>query len=204
MMMKFFQALHVHVTDATYKLLERKTYDVQERPKMTINGSVSIATYFILNKKDRTGKSQPRPFHAVLEQMKKQETEEAKLKQSSSLKGGNILTPPPPMTPVATSPPPPKENGYGEHIPPPPASVSAPQNTDYSSSTPTPIEIPVPMKTIRHDESSSGFNQNSTMRAKMSNEHPMHPGDAMSDPYDPNKAYERQLQLQRSRACTLL
>ena len=170
---------------------------------MTINGSVSIATYFILSKKDRTGKAQARPFHAVLEGMKKQETEEAKLKQSSSLKGGNILTPPLPTTSAATSPPPSKENGFAEHIPPPVTPASVPQNVGYGT-PPAPIEIPVPMKNVRHDESSSGFTQNSMMRTKMSNEHPMHPAETMSDPYDPNKAYERQLQLQRSRACVLL
>ena len=175
---------------------------------MNINGTTSIATYFILSKKDRTGKAQVRPFHAILDAMKKQETEEAKLKQSSSLKGAYALTPPPPMTPIPSTPPP-RENGYAEHIPTPmaaaPVAAPVPQNPVYQAPPPAPIEIPVPMKAARQDEFSSGYAQQSMMRGKMPNEYPMHhQPDMMNDPYDPNKAYERQLQLQRSRACVLL
>ena len=86
------QALHIHVTGATYQLLERKLYEVQERSKMTINDTSSIVTYFILNKKDRYGKFQPRPFHPILQEIKRKETEEAKLKQSNSLMDTNILS----------------------------------------------------------------------------------------------------------------
>lgn len=50
------------------------------------NGSTIINTYFVLNKKDRFGNSTKRPFHHVLEQLKKQDLEEAKLRQSSRLK----------------------------------------------------------------------------------------------------------------------
>ncbi|CAF3149719.1 unnamed protein product [Rotaria socialis] len=82
------KALHIHVTEATYQLLERKIYDVQERPKLAINGGLTVPTYFILNKKDRSGKVIQRPFQSILSQMKREETEEAKLKQTNSLKGG--------------------------------------------------------------------------------------------------------------------
>ena len=85
--------LHFHVTDATYKLLDRKSYEVQERPKVTINASTSIPAYFILNKKDRSGKALVRPFVAVLEEMKRKETEDAKLKQSNSLRAANVQNP---------------------------------------------------------------------------------------------------------------
>ncbi|CAF4317000.1 unnamed protein product, partial [Adineta steineri] len=84
------KALHVHVSDSTYKLLDRKLYDVQERPKMAVNTNTSIGTYFVLNKKDRSGKALTRPFQAVLESLKKQDTEDAKKKQTNVLKGGNV------------------------------------------------------------------------------------------------------------------
>lgn len=67
-------------------MLDRKSYEIQERPKMAINGNLSISTYFVLNKRDRTGKPVQRPFQAVLEEVKRQETEKAKMKQSSNLK----------------------------------------------------------------------------------------------------------------------
>ena len=58
---------------------------------MTINGTISMSTYFVLNKKDRSGNILSRPYKHVLEEMKRQETEEAKLKQTTMLKGGNLL-----------------------------------------------------------------------------------------------------------------
>ena len=39
---------------------------------MPISGNITIATYFILNKKDRAGKTLSRPFQAVLDEMKRQ------------------------------------------------------------------------------------------------------------------------------------
>jgi len=45
-----------------------------------------LNTYFVLNKKDRSGITQSRPFQTVLAEMKRQEIEEAKLKQSANLK----------------------------------------------------------------------------------------------------------------------
>lgn len=81
--------MHIHVTETTHKLLDRKIYETQERPKMMSNGSPPLTTYFILNKRDRSGKLQSRPFQQVLEQLKQQEMEEAKTKQSQFLKNGH-------------------------------------------------------------------------------------------------------------------
>lgn len=189
---------------------------------MTINGTTTIATYFILNKKDRAGKGQVRPFHAVLEAMKKQETEEAKLKQSSSLKAGiqNLPPPPPPTTAAHT----PRENGMVEsfapppavHHPPPPPAVHHPPPQAYQPPAPVPapvhrnearympaeMEIPVPVKASRYEETSAGYGQNSMMKNKYPDEYQMRGSEMMNDQYGSAKSYDRQLQ--RSRACDLL
>ncbi len=57
---------------------------------MTINGSTPITTYFVLNKKDRSGKTQSRLFNDVLEEMKRQESEGTKSKQPTNLKGEDV------------------------------------------------------------------------------------------------------------------
>ena len=128
------KALHIHVTDSTFKLLERKSYEVQERPKMTINGNVSITTYFILNKKDRAGKVIPRPFQTVLEEMKREDTEKAKMKQTSSLKGTNAGAPA-----AATV----KENG--SHLAPP--TLVVPQVPPVPMSEP-PVATVAPLPSV--------------------------------------------------------
>ena len=186
--------MHIHVTDTTYKLLDRKTYEVQERPKMTINGTMSITTYFILNKKDRTGKGQIRPFHSVLENMKKQETEEAKLKQSSSLKAGAIQN----------SPVPPKENGIlqpSSPLAPAPVPAPMPQQEVYRMN-PESIEIPVPVKTVRHEDVPSGYAQQSMSKNRIPDEHHMRAPEMMSGSYESSRYYDRESQ--RSRACEIL
>ena len=78
--------MHIHISDTTYKLLDRKLYEIQERPRMALNGSMAMNTYFVLNKKDRSGTIQLRPFEIVLKEMRKEEIEEAKLKQRNNLK----------------------------------------------------------------------------------------------------------------------
>lgn len=166
---------------------------------MTVNGNVTIATYFILNKKDRGGKVIPRPFQAVLDQMKRQDTEDAKIKQSSSLKGTNM---PSPLPPAAA---PPKENGYVQQPPPEPAPISAPvpiyqqQVNDIRND---PISIPVPVKMVRNDEVSSHYVQNPIIKNRMNEEQSMRPPEMMSEQYNSNKSYDGNLQ--RSRACQLL
>lgn len=78
--------MHIHITQATYKLLDRKIYEFQERSRSVVNGSISMNTYFVLNKKDRLGNSPKHPFHLVLEQRKNQELKEAKQRQSDGFK----------------------------------------------------------------------------------------------------------------------
>jgi hypothetical protein len=144
-----YQALHVHATDTTYKLLDRKGYDVHERPKMTVNGTVPITTYFILGKKDRAGKSQSRPFQAVLEAMKKQETEEAKIKQSTSLKGGLVQNLPPPPAPA------PVANGFAQPSP----------QMDPNSMPTESVDMSAAGRMVRNDGMSANPGQNPAMRS---------------------------------------
>ena len=100
------QALYIHVTDVTYKLLDPKLYEIQERPNMAISDSTTITTYFILNKKDRSGNIISRSFHPIFALMKQKEIEESKLKPASNE----------PMRPGEPSLPP-KANGLA--LPPP-------------------------------------------------------------------------------------
>jgi hypothetical protein len=171
---------------------------------MTINGTTSITTYFILNRKDRAGKGQPRPFHAVLEQMKKQETEEAKIKQSSSLKGGIIANLPPVAAPAP--PPvvalPPRENGYAEPAPPPAQAQPAANRNDARYMSGESIEIPVPAKPVRYEEAPTGHAQNSMPKNKYPDEQYARQSEMMSGQYDPGKSYNRHVE--RSRACEIL
>jgi hypothetical protein len=152
---------------------------------MTINGNVSIATYFILNKKDRTGKSFPRPFQIVLDEMKRQETEDAKKKQSNSLKGGNELSPPSPA---------PKENGLVEARP------SSPAPSTENPTPARPIEVPVPVKIIPKEEVTA-HTQTSITKTTIIDDQPMKSSGVISEPRDSTKSFNRQSQ---SRACELL
>jgi hypothetical protein len=78
--------LHIHITDATYKLLDRNLYEVEESSKTALNGATALATYFVLYKKDRAGQIQSRPFHAVLQDIIRRETEAAQLKQTMNIR----------------------------------------------------------------------------------------------------------------------
>ncbi|CAF4080641.1 unnamed protein product [Adineta steineri] len=206
------KALHVHVSDSTYKLLDRKLYDVQERPKMAVNTNTSIGTYFVLNKKDRSGKALTRPFQAVLESLKKQDTEDAKKKQTNVLKGGNVQNPPPHA---------PKENGYVHPPPPPQHQYQPPPQQQYQPPPPpaivdeviqvpipeynisaAPIQIPVPVKTIPVDDLASRLLQDSLAKQPTFNiEQQMRQGEVISDQQDSAKSFNRQT---RSRACVLI
>jgi len=169
-----------------------------------------VATYFILNKKDRSGKIQSRPFQAVLEAMKKQETEEAKLKQSSSLKGGNIQNLPPSLPPPL--PEAPRENGYVQH-PPPPAPIPAPAPMPVHAPAYAPMpqydpnlirHEPAPVKMVRNEDYPSNYLQHPAMRNRAYEEQMQMRGAdmMMNDQYDPSKSYNAHLQ--RSRACAIL
>jgi hypothetical protein len=151
--------LHIHVTDTTYKLLERKSYDAQERPKMNINGNLSITTYFILNKRDRVGKAQARPYQLILEEMKREDIEKAKLKQSSSLKSGAVQnlaghTPlaPPPVKIIETS-----------SIQPAPEPVLAPIAVVTQA-----MPVLVKQQTLDDDDDSYPNSRNSVAQARFS------------------------------------
>ncbi|CAF3607480.1 unnamed protein product [Adineta steineri] len=101
------KSLHIHITDTTCRLLDRKSYAVQECQKGALHGSTPIHTYFVLNKKDRAGKLQVRPFHTVLEEIKQQEIEEAKAKKTMKLKSIDLE---PISLPV------PNENGFNQLV----------------------------------------------------------------------------------------
>ncbi|CAF3126355.1 unnamed protein product [Rotaria sp. Silwood2] len=177
------EALHIHITDATYQLLERKTYEVQERPKMTINGAITVTTYFILNKKDRSGKVISRPFQAILADMKRQDAEEAKLKQSSSLKG---------TTAQNSSQPIPKENGF----------IQSSQSKNDSNSLPTESNLVQIPTTINKDEDpTTHFMQRSLAKAKLGDEQSLKTAETISEQNNASKLFSRP---QRSRACELL
>jgi hypothetical protein len=154
---------------------------------MTVNGTQTITTYFILNKKDRAGKAQPRPFQAVLEAMRRQETEEAKLKQSSSLKGGTVQNPPP-QPAAAVAPPAPKENGF----------IQVPPQSSVNITPTETIEIPVPMK-IHHEEHEVIHH---VQKPKIIQNQPIKTSDVMSEQQDSARTYNGQQS--RSKACELL
>ena len=119
---------------------------------MSSNGSSPISTYFILNKRDRSGNLQTRPFHQVLEQFKGQELEEAKMKQSNFLKNGRHDECPSP-----------RENG----------SISYSKTIEsYQQSN---------MKKITESDRSSSLGYNSFSKSKVSNGHSTKTNDRSSE-----------------------
>jgi hypothetical protein len=106
-------------------------------------------TYFVLNKKDRSGINQSRPFQVVLREMKRQEIHEAKKKQSKSLKGENQQNP----LPI--------KNGF-DH--------SNMQNT----SKPT---EPVKTEQNNRDDNAIEFGRNSLSKPMMNHDQPVRPSD---------------------------
>ena len=150
---------------------------------MTINGSLSITTYFILNKRDRSGKSMQRPFNTVLEEMKRQDTERAKIKQSSSLKGGSE-----PNQAAATAPP----------------MVTITENE--APRLPAPmresVQMSVPMKTTESDENGSSLDhRTSTVQTRVSNDPSVKTFQTINEQNDPTVIFGRQ---SRSKTCDLL
>ncbi|CAF1080242.1 unnamed protein product [Rotaria sordida] len=177
------RALHIHVTDSTYQLLDRKTYDVQERPKMTINGALTVTTYFILNKKDRTGKIIVRPFQAVLIDMKRQDAEEAKIKQSMNLKNASIQNI---VQPV------PKENGI----------IQPPQTQNDTNFMPIESNtIPTPAIIHKDVDPTAHFVQRSLIKPKLADEQSLKAAESIIEQNNSSKLFHRP---HRSRACDLL
>jgi hypothetical protein len=157
---------------------------------MTINGTVPITTYFILGKKDRAGKGQQRPFQAVLEAMKKQDTEEAKIKQSANLKGGLIAPPAPIPTPAPTF----NGNAHPQLQPQPPP----PPHVEHHPMPTQSVEIPVPVKTVRNDV----VPPNPAARPTTNEDNYMRQSEVMSEHNDPTKSHHPQQP--QSKTCELL
>ncbi|CAF1069591.1 unnamed protein product [Rotaria magnacalcarata] len=168
------KALHIHVTETTYQLLERKTYDVQERPKMAINGGLTVTTFFILNKKDRNGKVIQRPFQSILKEMKRQETEEAKLKQTNSLKGG---------------------------LSRPSNSTKAQDNNVVPTTVPASEPPPPPAIAIKSDDTTAKVTKNATLESKNLDCQSLQTNETISELNNSAKIPSRPV---RSKACAVL
>ncbi|CAF1102878.1 unnamed protein product [Rotaria sp. Silwood1] len=177
------KALHIHVSDSTYQLLERKIYEAQERPKMTINGAITITTYFVLNKKDRSGKVVSRPFQAVLADMKRQDAEDAKLKQSSTLKG---------ITAKSSNQPIPKENGF----------IQIPQTQIITNTMPTETNVEqTPVITKKNEDPTAQLMQQTLAKPTFDDDQSLKTAETLSEHNNSSKFFNRP---QRSRACELL
>ncbi|CAF3366353.1 unnamed protein product [Rotaria sp. Silwood1] len=176
------KALHIHISDTTYQLLDKNSYEFEECPKMIINGSLSTNTYFVLNKKDRSGSIQIRPFHQVFEQMKRQEAEENQSKQlriPKSVKIDDSL--------LCTS----KSNGFTQSLTTSTNSISRSTGSDeFTVSTRINNNGIVPHHT-----------ENSISNTRISNNQPLRIHEVASEPRQSMKSFQGRL---RSRTCELL
>jgi hypothetical protein len=145
-------------------LLDHNLYEVQERPKTTITGSLPMNTYFVLYKKDRLGATRSRPYHLVLKEMKRQEIEDAKIKQSTSLKRESIQNPPL------------KENGFNRSMIP----------------TTESIEISSPVNIDNGEYKSFNFIRNSLSKPKSSNDQQINTSELIGDPRYSKKSQRKQ------------
>lgn len=136
-----------------------------------------ISTFFVLNKKDRSGNVQSRPFHQVYEEIKRQDTEDAKLKQANNLKGGNILNLLPDI---------PKDNVFMQL---------------FTSNNAKSVDSPIPPKTDTTEESTLPLVRQSVPNNVVINEVVLKPDEGVSEPHRPVKSHQRQ---SRSRTCQLL
>ncbi|CAF4524194.1 unnamed protein product, partial [Rotaria sp. Silwood2] len=175
------KALHIHISDATYRLLDRKSYEFEERTKTTINGSLPTSTYFVLNKKDRSGNIQIRPFHQVFEEMKRQEAEENRSKQSKISKSVTIDD----SLPFTS-----KSNGFNQ---------SLHSNNSISRSTGS-VELTASTR-INNNDVVSHLTENSIPNTRISNNQPLKMYEAASEPPESIKSFQGRL---RSRTCELL
>ncbi len=113
-----------------------------------------MSTYFVLNKKDRSGLSHLRPFQIALKEMKQQEIEEAKRKQSTSLKAEKHRH----SVPV--------QNGF-----------------DHHSTNNTPKSTPqMETKINNHNDSSIQFVQTSISKPSVYRDQSTRPSDSTSHP----------------------
>jgi hypothetical protein len=121
-------------------------------------------TYFILYKKDRLGAIRSRPYHLVLEEMKRQEIEDTKIKQSTSLKRESIQN-----LPL-------KENGFNRSMIP----------------TTESIEISSPVNIDNVEDVSFNFIQNSLSKPKSSNAQQINTSELISDSRHSTKSQRKQ------------
>jgi len=134
-------------------------------------------TYFVLYKKDRLGAPRSRPYHLVLEEMKRQEIEDAKLKQSIYVKHESIRNPPL------------KENGLNQLI--------TPMNTKSTES----VQTASPVNINNGKDVSLRFTRISPSKPKISNDQPIKTSELISDPSHSMISMQRR---SRSRTCELL
>ncbi len=128
-----------------------------------MNGSRSMNTYFVLNKKDRLGTMQSRLFHLVLAEMKRKEIE--KIKESATLKHESVEN----SSPI--------ENGFDQLI-----------NPDNSKST----EIPLSVQIDNVENGELHFAQKSTLEHKFSTDQSTKTSEVISHPRHSIKSFQRQ------------
>lgn len=138
-------------------------------------------TYFVLSKKDRSGFIQIRPFHQVLQEMKRKENEEAKVKQATIIRNANR---PESQTTL------PKQNGHDR--------TPTPNDNTVSRSAGS-VDVNVPAKMKRDTESNIALNSfpNTTFHKKESE----HLNDGSSEHRDTIVSNQTRY---RSKACQLL
>ena len=149
---------------------------------MAINGFTLTNTYFVLNRKDRLGNIQSRPFQIALEEMKRQENEETKVKQSTTVKNEDVQNRLPSVQ---------EENGSVQLFP-----------KQNSNAIPTKsVEIPIVGKMDNSNNTALHFIRNSLLKNKINNDQSTKPSEVGSEPSDPMKPLHGQ---SRSRTCELL
>ncbi|CAF5190771.1 unnamed protein product [Rotaria magnacalcarata] len=141
---------------------------------MAINGGLTVTTFFILNKKDRNGKVIQRPFQSILKEMKRQETEEAKLKQTNSLKGG---------------------------LSRPSNSTKAQDNNVVPTTVPASEPPPPPAIAIKSDDTTAKVTKNATLESKNLDCQSLQTNETISELNNSAKIPSRPV---RSKACAVL
>ncbi|CAF1441756.1 unnamed protein product, partial [Rotaria sordida] len=175
------EVLHIHISDETYKLLDQKLYVFEEHSKMTKNGSLLMNTYFVLNKKDRSENIQIGPFHHVFEEMKRQEIEETKLKQTTIVKSAKIDD----SLPLTS-----KSNGFLQ-------SLSASNSISRLAGS---VELTVSNK-INNNHIISHLAENSITNPRIDNNQSSKMHETTNEPRQSIKSFQGRL---RSRTCELL
>ena len=167
---------------------------------MVINGNQQITTYFVLNKRDRGGKVVLRPFQAVLEEVKRQETERAKMIQSSNLKSTANVT----ATSAAPTPIPSPTIAINEKaLAPPPATPAPVPAQTLAPPVPAPdmVQMPIPEKHIKIEEKQTSLDENIYNNNQSSVDPSIKTLATNGDSVDSSVVPERKV---RSRTCAVL